>query len=81
MDIFIEPKTIQSPYTGNSITPKINSFTQGGKTYEQAIYNDPITGHFVKRGLVSIKDAKTGEVLQSYQNSQINSLKNLSYRQ
>jgi hypothetical protein len=60
--------------------PQINTFTQDGKTYEQAVYNDPITGAFVKRGMVSIKDAKTGELLQDLKNSQLNSLNNKSYR-
>jgi hypothetical protein len=80
MDMFIEPKNILSPYTGNSVFPKISTYTHDGKTYEQAVYTDPITGHFVKKGLVSIKDAKTGEILQSYEKNQLNSLNNQSYR-
>lgn len=80
MDMFIEPTKIISPYSGQAVFPVINSFTQDGKTYEQAVYNDPITGSFVKRGLVSIKDAKTGEVLQDYKNNQRSSLKNTTYR-
>ena len=28
--------------------------------------SDPVTGHIIKKGLVSIKDAKTGELIQDY---------------
>ena len=80
MEMFIEPKRIMSPYTGNTCYPKITTFTEGGKVYEQAAYNDPVTGQFVRRGLVSVKDAKTGEVLQNYEKNQFNSLNNQSYR-
>ena len=80
MDMFLEPTKIISPYSGQAVYPTINQFTQDGKTYEQAVYNDPITGSFIKRGMVSVKDAKTGEVLQDYKNNQINSLKSVSYR-
>ena len=79
--MFIQPTKIVSPHTGQACYPQINTFTQDGKTYEQAIYNDPITGAFVKRGMVSIKDAKTGELLQDINNSAINSVRSTSYRQ
>lgn len=78
--MFIEPNKIISPFSGQACYPQINTFTQDGKTYEQAVYNDPITGAFVKRGMVSIKDAKTGELLQDLKNNQLNSLNNKSYR-
>ena len=40
-----------------------------GKTYEQAVMSDPTTGHIIKKGLISIKDAKTGEVIQDYKSA------------
>lgn len=80
MEMFIQPTKMISPYSGNAVTPQITSYTHAGKTYEQAVYNDPITGHFVKKGLVSVKDAKTGQVLQSFEKNTINSLNNQTYR-
>ena len=67
---FINPQQIRSPFTGETARPVFNSYTQDGKTYEQAVISDPVTGHIIKKGLVSIKDAKTGEVIQDY-NSQV----------
>ena len=81
MDMFIEPTKVISPYTGNAVFPKITKFTQDGKTYEQAVYNDPITGHFVKKGIVSIRDAQTGALIQDYTTGGANSIQSVSYRQ
>lgn len=64
---FINPQKIRSPYTGETSMPTFNTYNADGKTYEQAIFSDPITGHVIKKGLVSIKDAKTGEVIEDYQ--------------
>jgi len=63
---FINPQQVRSPYTGETARPVISNYTQDGKTYEQAVISDPVTGHIIKKGLVSIKDAKTGEVIQDY---------------
>lgn len=65
-DQFINPQQIRSPFTGETARPVISNYTQDGKTYEQAVISDPVTGHIIKKGLVSIKDAKTGEVIQDY---------------
>lgn len=65
-DQFINPHQIRSPFTGETARPVISNYTQDGKTYEQAVISDPVTGHIIKKGLVSIKDAKTGEVIQDY---------------
>ena len=64
---FINPQKIRSPFTGETSMPTFNTYNADGKTYEQAIFSDPITGHVIKKGLVSIKDAKTGEVIEDYQ--------------
>ena len=47
--------------------PVYSNYEKDGKTYEQAVLSDPVTGHIIKKGLVSIKDSKTGEVIQDYQ--------------
>lgn len=63
---FINPDQIRSPYTGETTRPTYNSYNQNGKTYEQAVFTDPVTGHFIKKGLVSIKDTATGELIADY---------------
>lgn len=78
--MFLEPKKIRSPYTGEAALPHITTHTTDGKTYEQVSYNDPITGSLIKKGIVSIKDAKTGEVLQDYKTGGISSTRSISYR-
>ena len=65
-DQFINPQQIRSPYTGETVRPVYNTYTANGKTYEQAVMSDPVTGHIIKKGLISIKDSKTGEVIQDY---------------
>lgn len=78
--MFLEPVKIMSPYSGHASLPQISTFTQDGKIYENVAYSDPVTGAMFKRGTVSIKDAKTGKLIQDWKNSQINSLNNKSYR-
>ena len=65
-DQFINPQQIRSPYTGEAARANFTSYDANGKTYEQAVITDPVTGHVIKKGLVSIKDTKTGEVIQDY---------------
>jgi hypothetical protein len=79
-NMFLEPKKIRSPYTGETVMPNITTHTYDGKTYEQVSYNDPVTGNLIKKGIVSIKDAQTGQVIQDYTNNNINSIQNLTYR-
>ena len=67
MNQFINPQKIRSPYTGETVMPVYSNYEKDGKTYEQAVLSDPVTGHIIKKGLVSIKDSKTGEVIQDYQ--------------
>lgn len=78
--MFLEPKTIRSPFTGETVLPRITSHTTDGKTYEQVSYNDPVTGNLIKKGMICIKDANTGEVLQDYKSSAMSSTRNISYR-
>ena len=78
--MFLEPKKIRSPYTGETAMPHITRHTTDGKTYEQVSYNDPITGSLIKKGIVSIKDAATGKVIQDYTSNNINSIRSIGYR-
>ena len=63
---FVNPQQIRSPYTGETSRPTFNSYDAYGKTYEQAVFSDPVTGHIIKKGLVSVKDAQTGELIADY---------------
>jgi len=78
--MFLEPKKIRSPFTGESVFPKITTHSTGGKTYEQISYNDPVSGNLIKKGMVSIKDEKTGQVIQDFNTINVNSTRGISYR-
>mgnify|MGYP003635621354 CR=1 FL=1 len=80
MHNFINPQKIRSPYTGETSIPTFNTFDADGKTYEQAIFSDPVTGHIIKKGLISVKDAKTGELIQDY-NSALSQSNTTQHRQ
>jgi len=80
MTQFFEPRKIRSPFSGESVFPTIASYDEGDRTYEQVSWNDPITGHLIKRGLTSIKDKDTGKIIQDYNSEQKNSLNNQGYR-
>lgn len=78
--MFLEPINIRSPFTGETVLPRITTHTTDGKTFEQVSYNDPVTGNLIKKGMVSIRDAKTGEVLQDYKSQANSSTRSISYR-
>jgi hypothetical protein len=79
--MFMEPVKIISPFSGQAAFPKVTTFTENGKTYENVAWSDPVTGSLIKRGTVSIKDSKTGEVIADFKKNQNNSLTSTSYRQ
>ena len=64
---FINLNQNRSPFTGETARPVFTTYKADGKTYEQAVISDPVTGHIIKKGLVSIKDTETGEIIQDYQ--------------
>lgn len=64
---FVNPQQVRSPYSGETARPTISQYDQGGKTFEQAIFTDPVTGHVIKKGLTSIKSTETGETLVDWQ--------------
>jgi hypothetical protein len=78
--MFLEPINIRSPFTGETVLPKITTHTTDGKTFEQVSYNDPVTGNLIKKGMVSVRDAKTGEILQDYKTQVNSSTRNIGYR-
>ena len=64
---FVNPMQVRSPYSGETARPVISQYDQGGNTYEQAIFTDPVTGHIIKKGITSIKSKETGETLVDWQ--------------
>ena len=62
---FVNPAQVRSPYTGETARPVYNSFEHQGNTYEQAVFSDPVTGHIIKKGIVSIKD-KEGNIVADF---------------
>ena len=64
---FVNPQQVRSPYTGEAVRPTYSTYDQNGKTYEQAHFADPVTGHQIKKGLVSIKSTETGETIVDWQ--------------
>tara|TARA_R110000796_G_scaffold41668_8_gene103012 strand:- start:4209 stop:4469 length:261 start_codon:yes stop_codon:yes gene_type:complete len=64
---FVNPTQVRSPYSGETSRPTISQYDQGGNTYEQAIFTDPVTGHIIKKGITSIKSKETGETIVDWQ--------------
>ena len=62
---FVNPTQVRSPFTGETARPTFNNYVDNGRTYEQAVFSDPVTGHVIKKGIVSIKDAD-GNVIVDY---------------
>ena len=64
---FINPQQVRSPYTGETVRPTYSTYIHKGNTYEQAHFADPVTGHQIKKGIVSIKSTETGETIADWQ--------------
>ncbi len=63
---FVSPNKVRSPYSGETSMPTFQNYVDNGKEYEQAVFTDPVTGHIIKKGIVSIKDQSTGETIVDY---------------
>jgi hypothetical protein len=55
---YIQPKIIQSPISGEPIRPQIKTYIKDGKEITEAIYTDPASGSFVRKGIVSVREIK-----------------------
>lgn len=53
---FVRPIRIQSPISGQTMTPRLVEKIVGDKIHVEAHWYDPANGSFVKKGLVEIKD-------------------------
>lgn len=54
----IQPRVIQSPYTGEYIHPKLRTYDDSykNKRYTEAQWTCPSSGNFIKKGIVSVED-------------------------
>lgn len=55
MDL-VRPVKITSPISGQPVVPRIVERVVGGKLYKEAIWIDPASGTFIRKGIVSIED-------------------------
>lgn len=55
MDI-VRPIKIMSPISGQPVEPKIVEKVVGNKLYKEAIWIDPASGTFIRKGIVSVED-------------------------
>jgi hypothetical protein len=60
MDI-VRPIKIASPISGQPVTPRLTETQRGDKIYVEAVWVDPASGAFIRKGIVRILDAATKE--------------------
>lgn len=58
MDI-VRPVKITSPISGNPVVPRIIEREYNGKIYVEAVWNDPASGTFLRKGIVKVLDSST----------------------
>lgn len=58
MDI-VRPVKITSPISGNPVVPRITEREYNGKIYVEAVWNDPASGTFLRKGIVKVLDSST----------------------
>ena len=54
----VEPVTINSPYDGQPVRPKLQTKTMNGMQITEAHWYCPSTGRFIRKGTVEIKEIK-----------------------
>jgi hypothetical protein len=59
--MFVQPKKIVSPISGNIVIPKMVTREIEGKIVTEAHYYDPNSGTFLHKGVVSVVDKHTKE--------------------
>jgi len=59
--MYVQPKKIVSPISGNIVIPKIITREVEGKIVSEAHYYDPNSGTFLHKGIVSVVDKITKE--------------------
>ena len=54
--MYITPKIIQSPISGQAVKPMLKTYIRGGQEVVEAHYIDPASGSFIRKGIVSVTD-------------------------
>ena len=52
---FVQPKRIQSPWSGEQCTPKLKVLDNGDKIVTEAYWYCPTTGQFITKGIVKVE--------------------------
>lgn len=60
MDI-VRATKIVSPISGQPVTPRITDRRFGQHIYREAVWIDPASGTFIRKGVVQVLDVETGE--------------------
>lgn len=60
MDI-VRATKIVSPISGQPVTPRITERRYGNHIYREAVWTDPASGTFIRKGIVQILDAESRE--------------------
>ena len=60
MDI-VRATKIVSPISGQPVVPRMSERRYGDHIYHEAVWIDPASGAFIRKGIVKIVDAATGE--------------------
>lgn len=64
MDI-VRPIKIVSPISGHPVNPRLTERRFGDKIYVEAVWIDPKSGAFIRKGVVKILDAETKQDITS----------------
>lgn len=63
--MYTNPKIMTSPISGQPVKPLIKSYINDHKEITEAHYIDPATGAFIRKGIISVKDLKTGQMVEN----------------
>jgi hypothetical protein len=55
----VRPVIIESPISGNPVKPRVTERQVGDHIYVEAVWIDPSSGTFIRKGIVQILDADT----------------------
>lgn len=56
----VRPVIIASPISGQPVSPRISERRYGNNIYREAVWTDPASGAFIRKGIVQVIDAETG---------------------
>lgn len=56
----VKPIKIASPISGQPVVPRLVERRYGEHIYQEAVWIDPASGTFIRKGIVKIVEAATG---------------------